>query len=200
MSKFKPDDVVVCVNDALEGNVQMGGLTKGKTYTVRGTSMSGTVNLQEIAEVYWYREERFEAAVPATKDEQTIATMRKEINDLKHENSQQKATIASARNLEDALVARLHRFAEQQEDAGSDDVADEIDDILDSFDLPTRKKTYEMVFTVPVQVRVSDIKATGPNKVREMWEAGEINWNVADYEDQSDDDIKVIEIAEVDHQ
>jgi len=229
---FKSGDKIVCINTVLtgQGYTDLGPLTKGETYTVRGVSTAGTINLAETPEVFWYREDRFEAVAPAvTKDEQ-IATLRKEIEYLREtENSQQKALISTrdqeitrlievkerltrekdhegqryelrlteASDKSDALVAHLHTFAEQQEDAGNDDVADEIDGILATYGLPTYKKTYELILTVPVQVRVSDIRATSPAKVREMFDAGEINWNVADHESQVDDEIKVVEIAEV---
>lgn len=241
--RFNRGDKIVCINDEAEPSVDMGGLTKGQTYTVRGTSMSGTVNLNEISERHWFNENRFVLKIDDEERAQKIVDLEHTVNQQTSANLHQHETIANqqkqitrlteikegldrditnlieakerlarektyerqryemrlteASDKMNALVARLHVIAQQMENEGDDAGAEEIDNTLGAFGLPTRKKTYEIIFTVPVQVRVCDIHATSPVKAREMFDAGEINWNVANYENQIDDEIKVVEIREM---
>lgn len=140
-----------------------------------------------------------------TRQAQVLAARNQMITDLEHETSQQKATnnrlnedLGKATSALADVVMLLHTLANEAEDAGRTVAADTIDETLDRHGLASRKKHFELVFTVPIQVR---IEGDYPDKeaFREAFKAGrhDDNWTVGDYEETLDDDIEIVVIEEV---
>lgn len=135
-----------------------------------------------------------------------ITQLSTQVNDLQHESSQRKATsdrlsreLGVSQDAFDGLLTTLREYADTRESEGDDDGANEIDQILANFNAPPRKKHFEIIFTVPVTMRVEgDWK--DENEARLAFEAGTVEWNVADNEGLADGeaDPRIIAIEEID--
>lgn len=119
-----------------------------------------------------------------------------EIANLKDKNARLTEEIGAERKNVDDLVHLLHALANAAEAQESMVYVDTIDERLEELGLASRKKHFEMVFTVPVQIRVEG-DFTSKEAMQTAFEAGSIDWNVADYEETLDDNLQVIEIAEM---
>ena len=127
-----------------------------------------------------------------------------QIADLERANHQYESAEVYLKNqndsltsVRDALVTFLHEIANEAEQAEEPNaLADNIDDRLEELGLPSRKKRFEMVFTVPVRLRVEG-DYVSKEEMREAFERGTIGWTVTDYEDTLEDDLEVVEITEV---
>lgn len=116
-----------------------------------------------------------------------------EINNLKEDRDLAKQQLTDAAETINNLVKDLHAYIEQTCD---EDIIEAVNELLRNRDLPTSRANYELIFTVPVQIRV---EGTYRNKedMRAEFVAGNLTWDVADYEETMEDDIKIVEIAEV---
>lgn len=123
------------------------------------------------------------------------------ITDLTHENSQMKATLRNRdrrvdtlRSTQDALVSSLHVLADNAEDEGQQDLAEGVDALLGEHNLKPRKQPYTIEIQVPVHLHLH-VTARSLNHARALYEAGDIDWNVADGEVE-DDNIEILDISE----
>lgn len=97
----------------------------------------------------------------------------------------------------ETLVTALHEIANEAEASDqSSALPENIDDLLEELDLPSRKKHFELIFTVPVQLRVEGDYAS-KEAMREAFNRGEIKWEVTDFEETIEDDLEIIEIVEM---
>lgn len=126
-----------------------------------------------------------------------VAFANDQIADLKRGEKFLKNQNASLTTVKDALIRLLHGVANTLEDAGEAIVyVDTIDDRLEELSLPGRKSHFEMIFTVPVQMRVEGDYVSA-DSMRQAFHAGEINWNVGDHEDTIADEIKILDVVEM---
>lgn len=127
----------------------------------------------------------------------TIAFANEQIGQFKRAETDLKNSQASLKSIRDALVRLLHDVANSDDGTGpSLSIVDTIDERLEELSLPGRKKHFEMVFIVPVQLRVGGDYAT-EEAMREAFDAGRITWDVADFEETREDDIEIVTIEEV---
>lgn len=136
-----------------------------------------------------------------TNLEHVIADLRRDvraadeaIDRLKNTNNRLAEEIGGLRSIQDALVSSLHVLADNAEDEGRQDLAEEVDALLAEHDLKPRKQEYTIEILVPTKLHVH-VTARSMNHARTLYEAGDVDWNVADGEVQ-DDDIEFLGISE----
>jgi FtsZ-binding cell division protein ZapB len=116
------------------------------------------------------------------------------IGRLKDNNHSLREEITGYQKRQEALVSSLHALADNAEDEGRQDLAEEVDALLAEHNLKPRKQEYTIEILVPTRLHLH-VTARSMNHARTLYEAGDIDWNVADGEVQ-DDDIKVLDISE----
>jgi hypothetical protein len=120
------------------------------------------------------------------------------IGRLKEANQRLAVDYETVERQRDGLVAALHSYANDVEE-GTDSaevVVERIDNLLKNLSLPARIKHFEIIVTVPAQVRVK-VSAKDKDTAREMFDQGKVGWRSEDYEEWLEDDTEVVEIIEV---
>lgn len=104
------------------------------------------------------------------------------------------ARVNSLLTTQDALVSSLHVLADNAEDEGRQDLSEEVDSLLAEHDLKPRRQEYTIEILVPTRLHLH-VTARSMNHARTLYEAGDVDWNVADGEVQ-DDDVRILAISE----
>lgn len=132
---------------------------------------------------------------------ESISSRDQQITNLEHDVSVREVTLRnrdarvnSLLTTQDALVSSLHVLADNAEDDGRQDLAEEVDALLAEYDLKPRRQEYTIEVLVPTKLHLH-VTARSMNHARALYEAGDVDWNVADGEVQ-EDDIKVLDISE----
>lgn len=126
---------------------------------------------------------------------QTVSFANEEIAKIKQSRETMRKDLGIMRKDRDALVTDLHRMANEAESTQTRVETDDIDDLLEELNLPSRKKPFEIIITVPVQVRV-ECEAKDKQAARDMFTQGKIEWRVEDFEETIEDDTEIIEVIE----
>lgn len=150
-------------------------------------------------EGYAVQLENRDKAITGLKE--SISSRDQQITNLEHDNSQMKATLRnrdarvnSLLTTQDALVSSLHVLADNAEDEGRQDLSEEVDSLLAEHDLKPRRQEYTIEILVPTRLHLH-VTARSMNHARTLYEAGDVDWNVADGEVQ-DDDVRILAISE----
>lgn len=119
------------------------------------------------------------------------------IGRLKDSEHRLKGSLTAEQKRVEALVRLLHEIANEAEDSEqANALSENIDDRLEELGLSSRIKHYEIIVTVPAQVRIK-VDARDKDAAREMFNQGKVEWRSEDYEEWLEDDTEVVEIIEV---